>query len=143
MTDIHQKKSEFACMVILFLCSNCFCTLAYVLGIRKFLRLGQHLLVLHSAGETADHAGQPQGLDLLPGAGALHCPLAAALQGSAQVEPGPGWNCASISPLRAGCEQRSISAREPSPLSPSFDLQGLFLPMRLSLCLQAKLGHNQ
>lgn len=73
--------------------------LVYVPGIRKLLRLSRRLLVLHSAGEAADNAGQPQGLDLLPGAGALHGPLAAALQGSAQVEPGPGWNCASISPL--------------------------------------------
>lgn len=82
------------------LCSNCFCAWSrYVPGIRKLLRLSRRLLVLHSAGEAADNAGQPQGLDLLPGAGALHGPLAAALQGSAQVEPGPGWNCASISPL--------------------------------------------
>lgn len=60
----------------------------YVPGIRKLVGLGRRLLVLHPAGEAADYAGQPQGLDLLPGAGSLHGPLAVALQGSAQVDPG-------------------------------------------------------
>ncbi|KAK3564637.1 hypothetical protein QTP86_024245, partial [Hemibagrus guttatus] len=60
---------------------------AFLRGIRKLLGLGRRLLVLHSTGEAADHAGQPQGLDLLPGAGALHGPLTAAVQGSAQIGP--------------------------------------------------------
>lgn len=55
------------------------------LWLRLGLLVGRRRRLVPPAAASADHASQPQGLNLLPGAGSQNVSLPAALQGAAQV----------------------------------------------------------
>lgn len=60
------------------------------LGLRLGLLFSGRRHLVSPAAASADHASQPQGLNLLPGAGSQNVSLPAALQGAVQVT-GSSW----------------------------------------------------